>query len=275
MTLAHGRVLHAYEADGPAEHLPVMWLHGTPNIGAPPTPLFEPAARLGLRWVSYDRPGYGGSTARPGRDFASAAADVACVADALGIERLAVMGHSSGGPHALACGALLPTRVYAVVSVSGLAPYGADGLDWFAGMARPAAASLRAAAEGREVKESHLASAPDEDPGFVPADDEAFAGEWGWFLEVVRPAIAAGPTGLIDDDLANVAPWGFDVGSATAPVLLQHGVDDQMIPIGHAEWLAQRCPTAELRRYPGDGHISVMRHAVEALEWLRAQADRT
>jgi len=274
VTLAESRVLHAYDAGGSADDLPVMWLHGTPNIGAPPAPLFESAARLGLRWVSYDRPGYGGSAARPGRNFASAVADVARVAEALDVERLAVMGHSSGGPHALACGALLPERVTAVVSVSGLAPYSADDLDWFAGMAPPAAASLRAAAEGREAKERYVASAPEEDPGFVVADHEALAGDWGWFLDVVRPAIAAGPTGLIDDDLANVAEWGFDAASVAAPVLIQHGEADRMIPIGHAEWLARRCPTAELRRYPGDGHVSVMRHAVDALEWLRARADQ-
>jgi pimeloyl-ACP methyl ester carboxylesterase len=61
------------------------------------------------------------------------AADVAAIADALGIGRFAVLGHSGGGPHALACAALLPERVIAAVSVSGPAPFDAAGLDWFAG----------------------------------------------------------------------------------------------------------------------------------------------
>src|SRR5918912_2148248 len=160
LELADGRTLHAYDtgADGAAGRLAVFWHHGTPNIGAPPEPLFEAADRLGIRWVSYDRPGYGGSTPSPSRDVASAAADVAAVADALGIERFAVMGHSGGGPHALACGALLPERVLAVVSVAGLAPFGADGLDWFAGMTPSGAAELRAAAEGRAALEEYLQS---------------------------------------------------------------------------------------------------------------------
>ena len=97
-----GRRLHVYDTGGDGSRT-VFWHHGTPNIGAPPRPLFPAASRLGIRWVSYDRPGYGGSTARPGRDLASAADDAAAVADALGIGRFAVMGHSGGGSHALAC----------------------------------------------------------------------------------------------------------------------------------------------------------------------------
>ena len=116
--LGDGHVLHVYDtgdlgAGGATdvEPLVVVWHHGTPNIGAPPRPLFEAAARLGIRWVSYDRPGYGGSTPRPGRDVASAARDVAAVADHLGVGSFAVMGHSGGGTHALASGALLGDRV--------------------------------------------------------------------------------------------------------------------------------------------------------------------
>jgi pimeloyl-ACP methyl ester carboxylesterase len=108
--LGDGRRLHAYDCGdvGTADRIAVFWQHGTTNIGAPPQPLFSAAARLGIRWGSYDRRGYGGSTARPGRDVASAADDVAAIAEALGIDRFAIMGHSGGGPHALACGARLP-----------------------------------------------------------------------------------------------------------------------------------------------------------------------
>jgi pimeloyl-ACP methyl ester carboxylesterase len=121
-----GRTLHVYDTgtDDADSRLTVFWCHGTPNIGAPPEPLFAAAARLGIRWVSYDRPGHGGSTPHQGRNVVSAAADVAAVADALGIDLFAVMGHSGGGPHALACAALLPERVLGVVSVAALAPFG-------------------------------------------------------------------------------------------------------------------------------------------------------
>ena len=132
LALGNGRTLHVYDTgtgDGTAG-LAVFWQHGAPSTGAPPEPLFVAAAERGIHWVSHDRPGYGGSTPHPGRDVASAATDVASIADALGIGRFAVMGDSGGGPHALACAAILPARVLATVCMSGPAPFGAEGLDW-------------------------------------------------------------------------------------------------------------------------------------------------
>ncbi|MFJ6570501.1 alpha/beta fold hydrolase [Streptomyces sp. NPDC091292] len=268
--LSDGRTLRVHDSGG-GEGLVVFWHHGTPNIGSPPAPLFPFSSRLGIRWISYDRPGYGGSTARPGRDVASVAGDAGAVADALGVERFAVMGHSGGGPHALACGALLPERVVAVVAVAGLAPFGADGLDWFAGMSASGVAGLRAAAAGREAKEAYEASAAYDPEMFTPADHAALAGPWSWFGDVVGPALASGPGGLIDDDLAYVTPWGFDPGQVTAPVLLLHGGQDRIASVAHARWLADRCPSAELRVSPPDGHISVLEGAESALTWLTEQ----
>jgi pimeloyl-ACP methyl ester carboxylesterase len=208
LKLSDGRTLHVYDtgADDVNGGLAVFWHHGTPNIGAPPKPLFAAAARLAIRWVSYDRPGYGGSSPYRDRDVASAADYDSCVADALGIDRFAVMGYSGGGPHALACGELLPERVLGVVSVAGLAPFGAEGLDWFAGMSDSGVASLRAAIEGRAAKERYETSGAEYDPEiFTPEDHVALSGAWSWVLEVVNPAVEAGPGGLIDDDLAYVA----------------------------------------------------------------------
>jgi pimeloyl-ACP methyl ester carboxylesterase len=279
--LGDGHVLHAYDTGDPGtqgvEPLVVVWHHGTPNIGAPPRPLFDAAARLGIRWVSYDRPGYGGSTARPGRDVASAARDVAAVVDSLGVGSFAVMGHSGGGTHALAPAALLGDRVRGVVSISPVAPFGASGLDWFGGMAPGGEASLRAAAAGRAAKEAHEAAAGQAaegeiDFGFVPADEAAFSGPWGWLGSVVGPAMAAGPAALIDDDLAYVSDWGFEPGDVAAPTLVVHGGADRMVPPSHGEWLAGAIAGAQLRLQPDDGHISVLRTAEEALTWLAGAA---
>lgn len=270
LELADGRMLHAYDTDPDHDGLAVVWHHGTPNIGLPPEPLFETSERLGIRWLSYDRPGYGGSTRRPGRDLAGAAGDTAAIADALQISRFAVIGHSGGGSHALAVAALLPDRVIAAVSVSGLAPYGAEGLDWFAGMADSGVAALGAALAGRETKERYEASAPEGDPGFIAADHEALGGEWGWFGKVVGPALASGPDGMVDDDLAYVAPWAFDPSEMAVPTLIVHGGRDRIVPKAHAEWLARRIPGAALWLRPDDGHISVLRAAPAALEWLAA-----
>ncbi|MFI1353631.1 alpha/beta fold hydrolase [Streptomyces sp. NPDC020898] len=274
LELGDGRRLHVYDtgSGNSGGRLVVFWHHGTPNIGAPPEPLFAAAARLGIRWVSYDRPGYGGSTPRPGRNVGSVAADVSAIADALGIDRFAVMGHSGGGPHALACGALLPDRVLGVVSVAGPAPFGAEGLDWFAGMTDSGVRSLRAAGEGRAAKERYEAGAAYDPAMFTPADHAALSGEWSWFGDVVGPAVEAGSGGLIDDDLAYVAPWGFDPGQVVAPVLFLHGGQDRVVPSSHSQWLAGRCPAAELRLRPDDGHISVLSAGGAAMDWLADRA---
>ncbi len=274
LKLSDGRALHAYDArdcTGPAD-LAVFWHHGTPNVGEPPQPLFQAAAKLGIGWVSYDRPGYGGSSRSPGRNVASAAADVAAIADALGIDRFAVVGHSGGGPHALACAALLPERVLGVVCLATLAPYAAPGLDWFGDMAASGAASLRAAVDGRTAKERYEATDVEYDPEFSAADRATLAGEWSWLAGVARAGMETGPGGLIDDDLAYVAPWGFDPAHVLAPVLLVHGSADRVAPSTHSRWLASRCRSAELWLAPAGGHISVLNSAAAALDWLHAHA---
>ena len=262
------RAAHLRHRPGQREHDYVFWHHGTPNIGAPPRPLLAVSDQLGVRWVSNDRPGYGGSTPVPGRTVGSAAADVAAIADALGIERFAVMGHSGGSPHALGCAALLPDRVFAVVAVSGLAPYPAEGLDWFASMAESGLATLSAAVQGRAAKEQYEASEPDLDPGFTAADDAASS----WRVVVVhrrRPpghCRRAWTSNRRRPRLCRTLGFRPSRDLRTDPVV--HGQDDRIAPSSHAEWLATRCPSAELWLRPGEGHISVMSSAEAALRWL-------
>ncbi len=274
LALGDGRTLHVYDTgtgDGTIG-LAVFWHNGTPSTGAPPEPLFAAAAERGIRWVSHDRPGYGGSTPHPGRDVASAAGDVASIADALGIDRFAVMGDSGGGPHALACAAVLPGRLLATVCISGPAPFGAEGLDWFAGMTPSNAAEYRAAATGHAALEAYLASAEFDPAVFTPADHAAILGAWSWIGTVAEQALATDQGGMVDDDLAYVTPWGFDPGQIGTPVLLVHGAQDRLVPSSHATWLAQRCRTAELWLRPDDGHVSILNSSVLALDWIREHA---
>jgi pimeloyl-ACP methyl ester carboxylesterase len=183
------------------------------------------------------------------------------------------MGHSGGGPHALACAALLPDRVLAAVSGAGMAPFDADGLDWFAGLNPAGEAELRAATRGRAELENCLATAEFDPEMFTPADHAALEGPWSWFESVVGPAIASGLGPMVDDDLAYVSPWGCDPREIRQPVLLLHGDQDRMVPSSHGEWLAAHCPTAELWLRPGDGHISVLSAGVAALDWLQEYAN--
>ena len=129
-----GRVLEALVA-GPDDALPLVFHTGTPSGLVWNAPLAEAAAARGLRTVLYARPGYGGSTPQPGRLVADAAADVDKILERIGADEFVTAGWSGGGPHALACAALLPVRCLAAATIAGVAPYDSPGLDWMAGMA--------------------------------------------------------------------------------------------------------------------------------------------
>ena len=279
LTLDDGRVLRLHDTGGGSgdDRLAVIWHHGTGNTGEPPRPLFDVAARLGLRFIGFDRPAYGGSSELPGRSVGDVARDVEALADHLGLRRFAVMGHSGGSPHALACGALLADRVAAVVDVSGpapLAPMQAEGRDWYAGFAPFGAASLRAAEQGRAAREAYEEEGAEDDFGFTASDEAALEGPWAWFLEVVRTGSAHGPGPMIDDDLATVSAWGADVEDITAPTLVVHGADDRVVPATHGDWVASHVSGSTHWLERGHGHISVLHRAPDALEWLRDHAVR-
>ena len=270
VTLPDGRVLHTYDTGLPSglSGLTVLWHHGSPQTGALPDPLRIAAADRGIRLLSYGRPSYGGSSPRPGRSIGSAAGDVAQIVDAIGIDRFAVMGASGGGPHALACAALLPGRVVAAVTLAGPVPYTSD-FDWYAGMVAPN--GPRTAAQGREARARYAETEEFDENSFTAADYDALAGAWASLGADAGRAGRDGPDGLIDDDVALVSPWGFDVTRIETPVLLVHGGEDRVIPVSHSDWLVRRLPAAELWFRPRDGHISVLHAVPVALDWLRAR----
>jgi pimeloyl-ACP methyl ester carboxylesterase len=254
----------------PTTRLTVLWQHGSPQTGALLEPLLTAAAHRGIRLLSYGRPSYGGSTPRPGRTVASAAVDVAAITDARGIDRFAVMGASGGGPHALACAALLPGRVSAVACLASIAPFDADGLDFFAGMASDGA--LRAARSGRPARAHYEVTSKFDPESFVERDYAVLEDDWAALGADVGEAAAFGPDGLIDDDMAFATPWGFDVADITVPVLIVQGGRDRVVPPGHGAWLARTCPNAELWERPDDGHISILMESPAALDWLLAHS---
>ncbi|WP_291378160.1 alpha/beta fold hydrolase [Demequina sp.] len=252
--------------------LTAFWHHGTPGIGAPPTPLLDASEELGIRWLSFDRPGYGGSSPTDSWSIVDAAAVTQHVADVAGAGRFSVVGHSGGGPHALACAALLGDRVSAAVSVSGLAPYDAARLDWFAGMYDGGVAELRTAVTGADALRAFLEDLDDDPAMFTEADIEALEGTWSSFGGLAAAGVAEGLGGVVSDNLAYVNPWGFAVESVAVPTLLVHGTDDRIVPVSHSHWLEQHVPGVHLWERPGDGHISVMGAGFDVLDWLIAHA---
>ena len=279
-----GRTL-AVEDYGDPGGRPVLVHGGTPNSRHLYGPVVTDAAARGLRLISYDRPGYGGSDPRPGRTVADCAADVRAICAALGIGRLAMWGISGGGPHVLACAALLPDLVTAAAALASLAPYPADGIDWFAGMGEENVEDFRltltdeaaARAKTEKEREAMLSATADDIAAalkslLTPTDAAVLTGAVAEYMVYSnREGLAPGSQGYWDDGRAMVFPWGFDLASISVPVLLMHGREDQFVPFGHGEWLARRIPGVEARLLDHDGHLTLLAHRVgEVHSWLRA-----
>jgi pimeloyl-ACP methyl ester carboxylesterase len=257
--------------------------HGTPGSGV----LYDRWATPGIRLIAYDRAGYGGSTRDRGRAIAAVVPDIAAIADALGLDRYATWGVSGGGPHALACAALCDERLTAAASLAGVAPWGAEGLDWHAGMGEEniqefdlvlaGEEALRPATE-RDRDQMLSLSAEDMRQMFETllgdADRAALTGPLAaWLHEDSAHGLAPGADGWIDDDLAFVAPWGFEVTDISRPTLIVHGADDRFVPVSHGEWLAARIPGVETWIDDENGHLTLLQNRVgEVHEWLLAHS---
>lgn len=267
-----GRTLAVAEWGDP-NGVPVFFIHGAPGgrISWPPDRALD--ARHGIRRVSFDRPGWGESTRFPGRTVADVVPDVVAIADALGMDRFAVRGASMGGPHALACAALLPDRVLRCQCVASAAPYGADGIDYFAGMGESTVAEVRAALAGEEadraVCEALAKTTLDQiaagNPN-LPADSQLPESVQAMLNVQLTDALAPGVDGWVDDDLALMRPWGFNPADIRVPVWLQYGTDDTLVPRHHGDWLARQIPDAIIDVRDA-GHVDHSRLA-EEFDWL-------
>ena len=277
-----GRTLRYVEAGDPGGPL-LLGQHGTPGAGRLFRSEVEAAERLGARLVAYSRPGYDGSTAQPGRAVADAAADVAALLDGLGADRFATYGWSGGGPHALACAALLPERCAAAATIAGAAPSDQPDLDFVAGMGDGNIAEFAAAFEGRETLTSMLeeeaaglmAISPDQivesmAPFLSEVDAAALTGGLPeHLLGMFRAGLRDGVEGWVDDDLAYVKPWGFDVGAIAVPVAVWQGEQDLMVPGAHGRWLSEHVAGAEAHLPEQEGHLTLFANHIGVIqEWL-------
>jgi pimeloyl-ACP methyl ester carboxylesterase len=269
-----GRALEVLTS-GPPGSQPLVYHSGTPGAAVPMPLLEQAAAGAGAQVITWSRPGYAGSTEQPGRTIGDVAADAVAVLDALNVTEFVTLGWSGGGPHALACAALLPERCRAAATLAGAAPYAVDDLDFLTGMAEENKLEFGAALQGREVLEPALVEMSEgmdtvtaeqvaESLGGLVSepDRRALTGELaGYLAACLSAAVRTGIAGWRDDDLAFVQSWGFDLDSIDVPVAVWQGDEDVMVPLAHGEWLAEHVPGSTWRLASGHGHISVWQRA--------------
>ena len=278
-----GRVL-TFDTCGDDRGWPVFLLHGTPGSRMGPRPRDSVLYRLGVRLISPDRPGYGGSTRFKGRTVANVVSDIGHIADELRIEHFSVVGRSGGGPHALACAALLPQRVVRTAVLVSFAPADADGLDWYAGMAEANTHEFGVADRDPPTLTEHLRVRADramKDPETffeflrtqMSATDRPLANAVSFrrlFAETYVEALRNGPDGWVDDVVALRGNWGFRLEDVHGLVRLWHGANDRFAPVDHSRWMASRIPNAEVQIQEGEAHFGAIEILPEILGWLAA-----
>jgi pimeloyl-ACP methyl ester carboxylesterase len=271
---------------GDPDGAPVMLFHGTPGSRLGPVPSSMTLHASGIRLLTFDRPGFGESDRQPGRSVASVAADASTVADALGIARFAVLGRSGGGPHALACAALLPDRVTRAAAMVPLAPRDAMGsTTWFTGMtsgnveaytqALTDPDALRRSLDERaaSIRADPASLLANIDEGLEPTDRAVIrqANIRHELVSSYAAAVARSADGWYDDALALAAPWGFDPADIRVPVYLWHGAEDRFSPVSHTRWLGERIPTATVDLEARASHFSALLRMPQVIVWSGAR----
>jgi pimeloyl-ACP methyl ester carboxylesterase len=282
-TATDGRALGFAEWGDPDGYA-VFSLHGTPGCRFNRNPHEEIVRSAGVRLITYDRAGYGRSDRHRGRVVADDAADVAAIADHLGIGRFSVFGGSGGGPHALAAAALLSDRIDRAACVVGVAPYDVLGEEFFTGMDPENVKEFGFALEGEERLAPEIVKMDEQFRAEMAKDPGSALSDFGLpeadRAVLARPDMAAvlrevaveqtrnGVWGWVDDDLAFTRPWGFDPATITVPIQIWYGSQDVLVPPGHGEWLARTVPGAEVRLNE-NGHLgNPDTDLVERLAWL-------
>jgi pimeloyl-ACP methyl ester carboxylesterase len=268
--LPDGRVL-GVERLGRPGGTTVLAFHGLPGSRLDFLSDSRACAQAGVELIAVDRAGFGLSSPQPGRVPLDWAGDVAALADALGVERFAVLGYSAGAKYALACAYALPERVRVAGVLSGSAPPEMPG--WDEGMIPPERfaqwASLHAAPLARAcwvalgalarrlpgpVMEGFARSldGPDRALADQPRVREALRMS---LLEGLRQGGAA----IVEDYAVEGRAWGFELARIEVPVLLWHGDRDDEVPLAHARWMAGRIPGASLEVVRDAGHLMIGR----------------
>ncbi|PSM39100.1 alpha/beta hydrolase [Streptomyces dioscori] len=268
--LGEGRVLE-FTVRGPEDGPVVLFHHGMPGSAVPMDSVLDSVTGKGYRVVTYSRPGYGASTASPGRTVADTAETCRLLMDHLGVHEYWVAGWSAGGPYALASAVADSERVSGVLLIASFAPYDGEGLDFVEGMGVQNhvlfGSGARGEQEQRAIVSQMAAIVRDSDPAELAAgmasllpkvDAAELIGAYGVDNAAhMNHGLAVGEDGWLEDLRALTAPWGFDPADITVPVELWHGALDQMVPVAHGQWLTRRLPTVHGHIEGGHGHISL------------------
>jgi pimeloyl-ACP methyl ester carboxylesterase len=284
-----GRALEVASLGDP-QGATIVFHHGTPGC-VDTMALLAPLADHGEFFlVSVSRPGYAGSTRRPGRRVADVVEDTTTALDALGRGTYLSVGWSGGGPHALACGALDAPRCRGVWALASVAPADVD-FDWTEGMGPENVAEFELARAGGEAYEAAIRATA---ASFLAADAENIIELFGGLLSDVdqrslaswdrrnafahscRAAFARGHEGYLDDDHAFMGPWGFSADAVAVPTEVWYAKDDLMVPASHGAWLCANLPASRERYFRDDGHVSlVLDHLEELGQSWRSFLDAT
>ena len=287
---ADGRTV-AFATWGDPGGFPILALHGTPGCRLERWPREDLYRELGVFVVTHDRAGYARSDRRRGRCIADEVDDVVLLADELGFDRFAVTGGSGGGPHALACAALIPPeRLIRATCVVGIVPLGPQGLEqdaWLAGMDAENVKEFGWAVAGEDVLAPRLeellvktAAEVAADPaavlaGFDLSEADRAALTRPMTMQVIRESVgeqAQGTVfGWVDDDLAHVSPWGFELAQVAVPVLVRYGASDVLVPAAHGAWLGAHVPGCVVKVDDTAGHLGEdpELEIAENVAWLR------
>jgi pimeloyl-ACP methyl ester carboxylesterase len=269
LKLTDGRFLEYFD-NGVASTKAIVFHHGTPHHASAWSTWLDAAAARGLRAISYSRAGYGISDRNEGRTVISNNEDIRELLDSFGIIDFISIGWSGGGPHALATTAMHGSK--GAITLAGVGAYGVDDLDFLAGMGpeneeefgeaikgedaisawMDANAGAFKSVTGDQIRESFGGLISDADKAVI---EGSYAEE---LAASMRKGLAVSFDGWIDDDIAFVQPWGFELNAIKVPVQIWQGDQDLMVPHAHSYWLEKHIPESSLNFVPGHGHVSLV-----------------
>jgi pimeloyl-ACP methyl ester carboxylesterase len=275
--LPDGRRL-AYQQYGDPNGSPVFFFHGWIGSRLDFAPNDALARELGARVIAVDRPGCGESDFQPDRRLLDWPEDIAATAEALGIGRFAVCGHSFGGPYVAACAHHLADRLTSVAIVAGISPLSFDGATsgmpglvrlvlWLGGTA-PVLTRLYVALMGRMT--GNPAAIEKGVGSLLPDDEQAMLNtpRFDGFFENLGEMTKHGSQGAYWDARVFLGDWGFDCADIEVPVNLFYGTEDRNVPLQMGEYYRNAIPNSNGTFYEGEGHFIMYSRAQEILDAL-------